>query len=161
MKKQAGTWFGEKVEADGYTFDSKKEFQFYEKFIKDSGHPFQVHQPFTLHEAIELVDGAVKIRSSRYTPDFIVYGNDDKPAHVYDLKNSFTSFAIDQAAALRFKWFEKEYGIPVEVVVPRANSFKVKIMGTTKKFEPVVVENVDYTIEELVEKAGFKPSNFD
>lgn len=150
MKKQAGTWFGEKVKVDGFTFDSKKEHQFYERFIKNSGYKFEVHKGFQLHAAIPLLNGKLKVRSSRYTPDFVVYDQDGSIKHVYDLKNSFTAFAIDQAAALRFKWFELKYGIPVEVVVPRVNSFKVKIMGTTKKFEPVTVDDVGYNIDDLV-----------
>ena len=36
-------YFGKKVKLDGYTFDSKKEAQFYLQFVKPSGMRFDVH----------------------------------------------------------------------------------------------------------------------
>lgn len=153
MKKRAGTWFGEKVKADGYTFDSKKEYDFYRKFIKDCGYRFEVHPNFSLHDTFKVVGRDINIRSSRYTPDFVIYDSDNSIKHVYDLKNSFTSYAIDQAAALRFKWFAWRYGIPVEVVVPRAHDFKIKILGITKRFNPVTRLDVDYDLDEMIEEA--------
>ena len=32
MKNKAGTYFGRKVELDGYVFDSQKEADFYQRF---------------------------------------------------------------------------------------------------------------------------------
>lgn len=154
MKKKAGTWFGTKVKRDGYTFDSQKEAAFYETFIKNCGHSFEVHKSFRLHPIIELCDGELRIRSSVYTPDFVIYDDSGSIAHVIDVKNSFnTTYAIDAAASLRFKLFAEKYGIPVEVVVPRVRSFRVKVLGSTKKFEPVVKYNLDYTLKELVSEA--------
>lgn len=152
-RNQPGHWFGEKVQLDGYTFDSIKEAKFYETFVKPSGYQFDVHHGFLLHPKITLANDRINLRSSKYTSDFVIYDGQGKIKHVYDLKNSFTSYAIDQAAALRFKMFSIKYGVPVEVVVPRAKSFRVKVMGTTKKFNPVVKDNFDYTVEELVAEA--------
>lgn len=150
MRKRAGTWFGEKVKSDGFTFDSKKEEAFYQKFIKPSGYSFDVHKSFKLHPIIELCDGDLRIRGSHYSPDFVLYDDKGKMLHVIDVKNSFTSFAIDAAASLRFKLFALTYEVPVQVVVPRANDFRVKIMGTTKKFEPVTQSDFDYEIKDLL-----------
>lgn len=152
IKKQAGTWFGEKVELDGYTFDSKKEAIWYARFVKPSGYEFKVHPKFELIPKIEVVHG-LNLRSITYKPDFVIYNEDGSIKHVYDLKNSFTTYAIDIAASLRFKLFGWRYKLPVEVVVPRAKSFRVKVMGTTKKFEPIEKTNFDYTVDELVEEA--------
>ena len=160
MRKKAGTWFGEKVKVDGYTFDSKKEYDFYRKFVRDCGYRFEVHPNFSLHDTFKLAGRDVNIRSSRYTPDFVIYDENDSIMHVYDLKNSFTTYAIDQAAALRFKWFAWRYQIPVEVVVPRAHDFKVKILGTTKRFNPVTRSNIDYDLNELIEE-GFNKKEED
>lgn len=154
MQNKTGTWFGKKVKMDGFTFDSQKEAAFYRHFVKDSGHKFEVHKSFKLHPIIELCDGIVRLRSSSYTPDFVLYNEDGSMAHVVDVKNSFnTTYAIDAAAALRFKLFAYTHGMPVEVVVPRLKSFRVKIMGTTKKFDPVVKYNFDYDVTGLAREA--------
>lgn len=147
--KKPGGWFGQKTHFDGYTFDSKKEEAFYRSFVKTSGYKFTVHERFKLHDKIELLGGLIKLRGSYYTPDFVLYDDNGEIAHVIDVKNSFTSFAIDAAASLRFKMFALTYHIPVEVVVPRVTSFKVKVMGTTKKFEPQVKLNFNYCLEDL------------
>lgn len=153
-KKRAGTWFGEKVKLDGYTFDSQKEAAFYKRFIKDSGYKFDVHKSFHLHPIIDMCGGVLRLRSSNYTPDFVLYNEDGSIAHVVDVKNSFnTTYAIDAAASLRFKMFAYNYGMPVEVVVPRVKSFRVKVLGTTKKFEPVSKDNFDYSVQDLVTEA--------
>ena len=54
MKNKAGTHFGRKVELDGYVFDSQKEADFYQRFIKNSGYQFEVHPRFVLEEATML-----------------------------------------------------------------------------------------------------------
>lgn len=153
-KKRAGTWFGEKVKLDGYTFDSQKEAAFYKRFIKDSGYKFDVHKSFRLHPIIEMCGGMLRLRSSNYTPDFVLYNEDGSIAHVVDVKNSFnTTYAIDAAASLRFKMFAYKYKTPVEVVVPRVKSFRVKVLGGTKKFEPVSKVDFDYSVQDLVKEA--------
>ena len=48
--------YGNKVEYDGFTFDSTKEFNFYKKFIKDCGYTFKVHEKFDLIEKIKIND---------------------------------------------------------------------------------------------------------
>ena len=153
VKNKAGTWFGEKIKLDGFTFDSKKEADVYNKFVKESGYKFEVHKSFQLHPVIDLVDGDLRIRSSIYTPDFVIYGDDDSIQHVIDVKNGYSSYVIDSAASLRFKLFALEYGLPVEVLVPRTHDFKIKVMGTTKKFDPIIKSDFSYTLSELVDEA--------
>ncbi|OYS80640.1 hypothetical protein CBG04_09790 [Limosilactobacillus reuteri] len=153
MKQKAGIWFGEKTHYKDYVFDSKKEEAFFRGFIENSGYKFDVHKSFKLHPIIEMCNGVLKLRSSSYAPDFVLYDDKGNISHVIDVKNSFTSFAIDPAAALRFKLFALKYKIPVEVVVPRVKSFRVKIMGTTKKFEPIVKYDFNYNVNDLVGEA--------
>lgn len=150
MKKRAGSWFGEKIKSDGYIFDSKKEEAFYRRFKKNNSNPFDVHKSFSLHPIIELCDGDLRICEIHYSPDFAIYNQEGQIAHVIDVKNSFTGFAIDAVASLRFKLFALTYGLPVEVIVPRTNDFKVKIMGTTKKFNPLIKDNFNYNIKDLI-----------
>ena len=135
--------YGNKVECDGYTFDSTKEYNFYKKFIKDCGLKFKVHEKYTLIDKIKL-DDKISIRSLTYKPDFIIFNKDNSIKHVYDVKNGFTDYAIDRAAGLSFKLFAKKYGVPVEIVVVRTHDFKTKILGTTKKYEIQCHNNVDY-----------------
>lgn len=155
--RKPGQWFGEKVHLDGYVFDSKKEATFYERFVKGSGFNFVVHKGFQLHPIIELFDGKLRLRSSKYTPDFVLYDRNGDIKHVVDVKNSFTSYAIDPAAALRFKLFAQKYGAPVEVVVPRLKSFRVSILGPTKKVNPVTKYDFNYETSDLVDELMSKP----
>lgn len=135
--------YGNKVEYDGYVFDSTKEYNFYKKFIKDCGFKFKVHEKYTLIDKIKL-DDKISIRSLTYKPDFIIFNKDNSIKHVYDVKNSFGSYGVDRSAGIVFKLFTKHYGIPVEVVVVRTHDFKTKILGTTKKYEIQYHDNVDY-----------------
>lgn len=138
------------MEFDGHKFDSQKEAQFFRGFIHGRGLKYDVHKSFQLHPMIEL-DNGVRLRSSKYTPDIVVYNNDGEIMHVYDVKSGFnTTYNIDPAAALRFKLFTQEYGVPVEVVVPRTHDFKVKIVGTTKKANPIVKNSVAYKWQDAV-----------
>lgn len=124
--------FSNKVTLDEYVFDSEKEANFYSRFIKNCGYPFDVHPPFILSDKINIED-KINISSMRYTPDFVVYEMDGKTIkHVYDVKNSFGTYGVDQAAKLRFKLFAIKYNHPVEVVVPRKNDFKVITQSVTK-----------------------------
>lgn len=135
--------YGNKVECDGYTFDSTKEYNFYKKFIKDCGLKFKVHEKYTLIDKIKL-GNKISIRSLTYKPDFIIFNEDNSIKHVYDVKNGFTPYAIDRGAGISFKLFAQSTGIPVEVVVVRTHDFKTKILGTTKKYEIKIRKNVDY-----------------
>lgn len=90
------------------------------------------------------IDNATNIRSVSYRPDFVVYNNDGTIKHVYDVKNGFSVYDIDTGVNLRFKMFEKQLNIPVEVAVVRKHYFKVKILGTTKKFTPKEMKSIDY-----------------
>lgn len=119
--------FAKKVELDGYTFDSQKEADFYLRFIKDSGMLYHVHPQFVIMDSVKV--GGYEMRQHVYTPDFVVYRYDGSIAHVYDVKTSLSNLAVDTSAKLRFELFARRYHIPVEVVVPRKDSFKMKVFG--------------------------------
>lgn len=123
--------FSKKKKIDGYTFDSQKEAEFYLNFIKPSGCRFDVHRPFKLVEKFAV--GGYNQRGVTYTPDFVTYDDNGEISHVYDVKTSLSNFGIDNGAKLRFKWFQYRYRIPVEIVVPRANDFKMTLYGFTSK----------------------------
>ncbi|RHW45280.1 hypothetical protein DS832_07865 [Bombilactobacillus bombi] len=57
---------------------------------------------------------------------------------------------MDAAANIRFRLFAARYNHPVEVVVVRKHDFKMKVLSTTKKFEPLVMTSVDYKIQEFI-----------
>jgi hypothetical protein len=69
---------------------------------------------------------------------------------VIDVKNGFSAYAVDAACKLRFKLFTKRYKVPVEVVVPRKNDFKVKIFGTTKQTKIHTFGGIDYDWREAL-----------
>lgn len=144
-----GSHFGKKVVIDGYKFDSQKEARFYQSYLKNTDLNYTVHETFTVIPKQDLTQN-VRLRSGIYTPDFVIRNSKGELEHVIDLKNSFTQYGIDAAAQLRFKLFFQQYGIPVEVVVPRAHSFLMKVMGTTKKFEPVELKDFNYDIWEII-----------
>ncbi|MBQ0836078.1 DUF1064 domain-containing protein [Lactiplantibacillus pentosus] len=140
---------GTKVYLDGFTFDSQKEADFYERFIKFCGYDYDVHPRYHLTALTSI--GPVKVPSISYTPDFVVYDEAGHIKHVYDVKNSFGVYGIDGSVKLRFKLFALNEGLPVEAVVVRKHDFKVKLQGTTKsKKEPVVTRSIDYDWTELI-----------
>lgn len=118
--------FGKKVELDGYKFDSIKEAHFYERFIKDCGQTYKVHPTYQLLDKFSV--GGFNMRGLSYTPDFVIYENGEI-THVYDVKTSLDIRAIDVAAKIRFILFAYRYHMPVEVVVPRKNDFKMKLFS--------------------------------
>lgn len=127
---------GTKVDADGMRFDSMKEYDFYQHYVKICeayGYNYKVHPRYMLMPLtpLESVDGA-KIAAIKYTPDFVVYDTEGIIAHVYDVKNSLGAYGIDQGNKLRFRLFAAQYGIPVEAVVLRAHHFKSIAQGLTK-----------------------------
>lgn len=138
-----GTHFGHKVDYDGYRFDSEKEKDFYEKFLKNSKYEIDVHPSFVLLEKFT-VQGDITLRQISYSPDFIVKDKQGNWKHVYDVKTGFNSYAITPGVGMRFKMFADQYGWPVEVVVPLKYSFKTKIVGTTKKYEIQKHDNLEY-----------------
>lgn len=71
------------------------------------------------------------MRGITYAPDFVVFDAEGAIAHVYDVKTGIGQRAVDTAAKIRFKLFSLKTGIPVEVVVPRKNDFKMKLFGFT------------------------------
>ena len=84
--------------------------------------------------------------------DFVIYDEQGNLKHVLDIKNSFKApYGIDTAASNRFKLFAKKYQIPVEVIVPRTHDFRMKVVGTTKKFEPIILDDLGYDLRAVIE----------
>lgn len=135
---------GNKIKIDDITFDSQKEANFYIRFVKDSGYKYEIHKPYILLNKFVVKDN-VNIRGLKYTPDFVIYDKQGKILHVYDVKNSFTVYGIDQAAQLRFKLFMYTYHLPLECVVVRTHDFKTTILGTTKKRKITIHKSFDYS----------------
>ena len=126
-------YFGKRVEFNGLKFDSEKEAKFYERFIYGRDLNATVHESFTIQPMVELHNG-LRLRSANYTPDVVIrdeYG---------------------EAAQLRFKMFAKQYGIPVEIVVPRVHDFRVKVVGLTKKTNPIIKDDVEYKWQDALEE---------
>ena len=94
--------------------------------------------------------GVVNLKRTAYKADFVIYNEDGSIKHVYDVKNGYTEYAIDQKSKLKFSLFARKYGIPVEVVVMRKNYFNVAILGTTKKLEPIIRTDVSYDWQDVV-----------
>lgn len=153
--------FGAKVELDGYQFDSKKEAQFYLAYIKPLPEQFRlIHPTYPLFGKFAV--GGYNQRGRSYTPDFVVLDGSGGFAHVYDVKTSVSTYAVDTAAMLRFSMFAKRYRHPVEVVAPTAHGFKMKLFGFTKQIQPAHVsksgkksyyhtfQNVDYDLKEII-----------
>ena len=145
--------YGKKTEYHGYKFDSQKEMAFYQRFLEkydnDQNSEFvvKIHPSYPIIGGFELESG-LKMRSAKYTPDFVVEDRQGNIMHAYDVKNGFTSYAVSDAAKLRFKLFIKKYGVPVECVVVLKNSFKVKVFGTTKKTKEHIFKNIEYSWRE-------------
>lgn len=139
---------GNKITYKDYIFDSTKEFNFFKQYIEDCGYKYDIHPQFVLLDKFSLED-KTNIRGVSYKPDFVVYNDDGTIKHVYDVKNGFSVYDIDTGVNLRFKLFEKQFNIPVEVAVVRKNYFKLKILGTTKKFEVRQLTNIDYDWQDL------------
>lgn len=150
MKNKAGTYFGRKVELDGYVFDSQKEADFYQRFIKNSGYQFEVHPRFILEEATMMT-------AITYAPDFVIYDRNGHILHVYDVKSSLDGrYGVNTTAKLRFNLFQRKFKKAVEAVVPRKNDFKMRIYGlrknvNTRQISPNgkvqfydIMQNIDY-----------------
>ena len=164
--------FGKKVIYKGNSFDSVKERDFFIHFIENCSKHYEVHPRYQVLGKFPV--GGYNMRGVSYTPDFVVYNGTDI-LHVYDVKTSLSPRAIDSAAKIRFTLFARKYGIPVEVVVPRKNNFKMKIYGlpsiqtahekhdrhgnvkTTAKGNPTydhydVFSSIDYNIHDIIGK---------
>ncbi len=109
----AASHFGKKVVIDGLKFDSMKEASFYQLYLKPSGYQFTTQERFTLLETFPLE--LVKLRQTVYKSDFVVYDKVGSIKHVYDVKNGYTEYAIDQKSKIKFSLFARKYGVPVEV----------------------------------------------
>lgn len=118
---------GRKVFIDGIKFDSQPEADFYSRFVKDCGYQFEVHPEFILEPAT--VKSGLKVAGIKYKPDFVIYDDNGKMLHVYDIKNSLGIFGIDASNKLRFRLFLIKSGIAVEAVVVGKRQFKVAAQG--------------------------------
>ena len=145
---------GNKVNYKNCVFDSQKEFFFYQRFLEkydddpDSEFIVKIHPNYEIIEKFKI--SGVTIRDANFKPDFVIEDHHGKILHIYDVKNGFSAYAIDQAAKLRFKLFTKRYKVPVEAVVIRKNDFKVKVYGTTKKTQEHIFKDIDYSWQEAV-----------
>ena len=120
----------QKVVIDGYTFDSKKEGQFYWQFVKNYGLKFEVHPHFRYVDK-KAKDG-LNIGSKIYTPDFVIYeGGEIK--HIYDVKTSVSLYGMTQGARDNIYWFQRMTPYWVQLVVPRSHDFQMTLYGTTSK----------------------------
>ncbi|MCF6164792.1 DUF1064 domain-containing protein (plasmid) [Furfurilactobacillus rossiae] len=145
---------GTKIEKWGQKFDSQKELDFYERFILKQVDPkhVSVHPKFVLANKTVVQQGAA-INSIRYTPDFIIYDDFMHILHVYDVKNSFGIYGIDNGNRITFRLFAMHIGVPVEAVVVRKHDFKAACIGVTKQLnltgkaktpKPIVRNDVFY-----------------
>ncbi|WP_270332980.1 DUF1064 domain-containing protein [Ligilactobacillus acidipiscis] len=149
MANKAGTHFGQKVRcSDGYTFDSKKEHEFYHRYIKTSKYDFKCHPNFKIKDMFTV--GGTNFRGMSYKPDFVLYGETGGLEHVIDVKNSLTPYGVSNDAKNRFKLFADRYQIPVEVCVPRSKNFKQMIFGTTTRYDPLIFTTFDYSVFDLI-----------
>ena len=121
--------FGKKVEYQGVKFDSQKELDFYRHYLENSNQRVDIHPHFKLVETFKAC--GYRMRGIDYTPDFVTYDHDGNMTHVYDVKTSLSPLGVDSAAKLRFKLFTLNTNMPVEIVVPRANDFKMTMFGWT------------------------------
>lgn len=149
---------GNKIHKWGKDWDSQKELDFYERFLMKQVDPnhVSIHPRFVLAEKKTVQQGAV-ISGIRYTPDFIIYDDFMHILHVYDVKNSFGVYGIDQGNKLTFRLFAMHTGVPVEAVVVRKHDFKAACIGVTKQLnltgkaktpKPIVRQDVWYNWKE-------------
>lgn len=122
---------GNKIFLDGFQFDSQKEADFYERFIKNCKLPFEVHPEFVIEEKQNIV-GEVNVSGIKYTPDFLVKDFDGNWLHVYDVKNDLSIYGLTTGDKLRFKLFALKYKFPVEAVRVYKNYFRTIAVGVTK-----------------------------
>lgn len=122
---------GKKVELDGMKFDSKSERDFYERFIKPSGKRFLFHPAQVRYKKYK--NHGIWCRGKGYTPDFIIQGDDGSWLHIYDVKSSLNPRGMGADARDRIEDWQQRTGHMVELVVPRRNDFKMKLIGPTER----------------------------
>lgn len=123
--------FGKKVRLDGYTFDSKKEAQFYLEFIKPSGFKYEVHPRYRYADR-KPKDGGYMV-SKFYTPDFVVYDKQGNIMHMYDVKTSISQAGWTDGAKANIYWYQRFSKPTIEIVVPRQHDFKMTFYGVSSK----------------------------
>ncbi|QFR66446.1 DUF1064 domain-containing protein [Furfurilactobacillus rossiae] len=144
---------GKKIHKWGQDWDSQKELDFYERFLMKQVKPdnLLIHHSYPLCDLYQVTNdpvmGPIKIRSWKYTPDFVVLDDFKHFLHVYDVKNSLGVYGLSEANKLTFKMFARKYGIPVEGVVVRAHDFKVAAIGVSKQLD------LDWTAKKAAKRA--------
>lgn len=100
-----------KVEYDGYTFDSKREKEYYVVYKGDPEvESVQVHPRYELTPKFTNAEG-VKRRAQHYVADFLVTFKDGRPDQVVDVKGMETPMF-----KLKRTLFEYRYGTVITVV---------------------------------------------
>lgn len=124
-------FFSKKFVVDGIKFDSLKEYQFYQRFIKNSGYKFVDHPSYKVLDLFSL--GGWRQRGISYAPDFVVYDDDGEIKHIYDVKTSIAPQAITTGSKIRMILFQFRYRKAIEIVTPRKNDFKMVLINFTVK----------------------------
>ncbi|KRL81783.1 DUF1064 domain-containing protein [Ligilactobacillus equi] len=134
--------FNKRNDYKGEKYDSQKEAKFYQRYLE----AFEGSYIIRKHPQFDVLDrhavGGMFGRKMVYTPDFVVMNKQGEILHVFDVKNSITPnekgwtkspkvYASD-SSKMRIKLYQARYGIPVEIVVPMANGFRMTIIGLTK-----------------------------
>lgn len=107
--KRRNKYNAKKVQADGYTFDSKVEYLYYQR-LKRLCVDFKYHESFEILPKFKLQGKTV--RKCIYTPDFTKY-NGGKLVSVVDVKGGKATET--RASTLRMKMFMAKYQIPVYI----------------------------------------------
>ena len=100
-----------KVKYDGFTFDSKREKEYYVVYKGDPEvESVQVHPRYELTPKFTNAEG-VKRRAQHYVADFLVTFKDDRPDQVVDVKGVETPMF-----KLKRTLFEYRYGKVITIV---------------------------------------------
>lgn len=150
-----------KLEYKGEKFDSRKELDFYKRFIEplesDNFKAF-LHPHYDILDSYML--GGLKGRKMVYTPDVVIKNSKGDVIHVFDVKNSIQpnkkgkeytpSVYMSEGAKDRIRLFQSRYGLPVEIVVPMRKIVRMTVYGTTKSIGLHEFEKVDYDIKDYI-----------
>lgn len=151
----------EKLEYKGEKFDSRKELDFYQRFIEPlESDDFRAF----LHPHYDILDsytiGGLKGRKMVYTPDVVIKNSKGDVIHVFDVKNSMQpnqkgkeytpSVYMSDGAKDRIRLFQSRYGLPVEIVVPMRKTVRMTVYGTTKSVGLHEFEKMNYDIADYV-----------
>ncbi|KRK58490.1 DUF1064 domain-containing protein [Fructilactobacillus fructivorans] len=105
--KPKNKYHAKKIQADGITFDSRVEYMYYIRFIKNRYISFDDHKSFEITPRFKL-NGKTH-RKRVYSPDFIEYDTHGQMIKVVDVKGG----KVTADASLRINEFEYLYQVPV------------------------------------------------